>query len=129
MQQLSGTITPPPRPPGKDKIIVEGVRKSYGRRNEILALDGIDLVVKEGQFVCLVGPSGCGKSTLLRMMARLHHPTSGQVRITDTGRTHLAAMVFQNYSIFPWKAVRETSSCRCGRRGCRVRNARRARRG
>ncbi|HEY8532348.1 MAG TPA: ABC transporter ATP-binding protein [Micromonospora sp.] len=108
MQQLSGsTLTPSPRSVGKDKIIVEGVRKSYGRHNEVLALDGIDLVVKEGEFVCLVGPSGCGKSTLLRMMARLHYPTSGQVRLTDTGRTHLAAMVFQNYSIFPWKTVRE----------------------
>lgn len=108
MQQLPGTATASllPGQESDAKIIVEGVRKSYGRRNEILALDGIDLVVKEGEFVCLVGPSGCGKSTLLRMMAGLHHPTSGRIRLMDTKRTHLAAMVFQNYSIFPWKTVR-----------------------
>jgi NitT/TauT family transport system ATP-binding protein len=108
MTQLTNSSAAPlAYPASRGKIIVSGVRKSYGRRGEVLALNGIDLVVHEGEFVCLVGPSGCGKSTLLRMMARLHYPTAGEVRLVDNGRTHLAAMVFQNYSIFPWKTVRK----------------------
>src|SRR5690606_20851922 len=93
--------------PKRPKITVSGVTKFYGRQNEVTALKDVDLVINEGEFVCLVGPSGCGKSTLLRMFADLHYPSSGSVEITRTGDGHTAAMVFQNYSIFPWKTVEE----------------------
>ncbi len=93
--------------PKRPKITVSGVTKFYGRHNEVRALQDVDLVINEGEFVCLVGPSGCGKSTLLRMFADLHYPSEGTVEITRTGSGHTAAMVFQNYSIFPWKTVEE----------------------
>ncbi|PPL17194.1 ABC transporter ATP-binding protein [Microterricola pindariensis] len=93
-----------PRPP---KISVEAVTKLYGRKGEVRALENVDLEINEGEFVCLVGPSGCGKSTLLRMIADLHYPTSGSVKIQASGPGLTTAMVFQNYSIFPWKTVAE----------------------
>ena len=59
-------------------LLVEGVRKIFraGGR-EVLALDGIDLAVAPGEFVCLLGPSGCGKSTLLNAIAGFAPPTAG----------------------------------------------------
>lgn len=89
------------------KIAVKDVSKVYGRKNTVQALENVDLEIEEGQFVCLVGPSGCGKSTLLRMMANLHHPSSGTVELNTSKSTHGVAMVFQNYSIYPWKTVEE----------------------
>jgi NitT/TauT family transport system ATP-binding protein len=87
----------------------ERVRKvfSAGGR-EVVALDGIDLDVAPGEFVCLLGPSGCGKSTLLNAMAGFSPPTSG--RILAGGREVTApgperAMVFQEYALFPWMTV------------------------
>lgn len=104
--QYSGgtaTLTRDSRP----KIEVNSVSKVYGKKDGVRALDGVDLTIEDGQFVCLVGPSGCGKSTLLRMMATLHHPSSGEVKIHTNGSAHPVSMVFQNYSIFPWMTVEE----------------------
>jgi NitT/TauT family transport system ATP-binding protein len=89
------------------KIVVAGVSRDFsGRRSVVHALDDVDLVVEDGQFVCLVGPSGCGKSTLLRMMAGLLRPSRGyvEVRPRDAARPP-TAMVFQDYGIYPWKTV------------------------
>lgn len=75
------------------------------------AVDGIDLEVREGEFLVLVGPSGCGKTTLLRMLAGLETPTSGDVMIDGRVVTHLAprarniAMVFQSYALYPHLSV------------------------
>jgi nitrate ABC transporter ATP-binding subunit len=68
-------------------------------------LDGIDLAVNEGEFVCVIGHSGCGKSTLLDMVAGFRQPTEGAVRLeTQTiqapGPDRM--VVFQNYSLLPW---------------------------
>lgn len=89
------------------KISVEAVSKVYGRKDGVQALADVNLEIAEGEFVCLVGPSGCGKSTLLRMMAGLHRPSEGAVRLNTTGTGHPLSFVFQNYSIFPWKTVAE----------------------
>lgn len=89
------------------KIAVKNVSKVYGRKSTVKALEDVNLEIQEGQFVCLVGPSGCGKSTLLRMMASLHHPSSGTVELNISRASHGVAMVFQNYSIYPWKTVEE----------------------
>ncbi|ADU50607.1 ABC transporter related protein [Thermaerobacter marianensis DSM 12885] len=90
------------------KIRIRGLRKEFvaGRR-VIAALDGIDLEVAEGEFVCLVGPSGCGKTTLLRILAGLEKPTAGTIEVagSDPARP-LQAMVFQEQSVFPWMTVR-----------------------
>ncbi len=63
----------------------------------VRALDGVNLTVSRGEFVCIVGPSGCGKTTLLRILAGLSQPTEGTVQVL--GRT---AVVFQGQSLFPW---------------------------
>jgi bicarbonate transport system ATP-binding protein len=75
-----------------------------------IALKGIDLQIKKGEFVSLIGHSGCGKSTLLNMIAGLDLPTEGLVtlegkRITQPGPDRM--VVFQNYSLLPWRTVRE----------------------
>ncbi|MGE5658305.1 MAG: nitrate ABC transporter ATP-binding protein [Actinomycetota bacterium] len=75
-----------------------------------VALKGVDLEIKKGQFVSLIGHSGCGKSTLLNMIAGLDLPTEGLVtlegqRISKPGPDKM--VVFQNYSLLPWRTVRE----------------------
>ncbi|HBK66176.1 MAG TPA: bacitracin ABC transporter ATP-binding protein, partial [Cyanobacteria bacterium UBA11166] len=77
---------------------------------EYLALKGIDLQIKKGEFISLIGHSGCGKSTLLNMIAGLDLPTDGVVtlegqRINEPGPERM--VVFQNYSLLPWRTVRE----------------------
>lgn len=75
------------------------------------AVDGIDLVIDDGDFVVLLGPSGCGKTTLLRMIAGLLEPTSGSIRIDGVDVTGLLpkkrnlAMVFQSYALYPHLSV------------------------
>jgi NitT/TauT family transport system ATP-binding protein len=65
----------------------------------------LDVDIHDGEFVCLVGPSGCGKSTFLRMVAGLIRPSAGQIDIAIRGTGQPTAMVFQEYSIYPWKKV------------------------
>jgi bicarbonate transport system ATP-binding protein len=77
---------------------------------QYIALKGIDLQIKKGEFVSLIGHSGCGKSTLLNMIAGLDLPSEGIVtlegqRITRPGPDRM--VVFQNYSLLPWRTVRE----------------------
>ncbi len=78
--------------------------------NEVQALLGIDLDIKEGDFISLIGPSGCGKSTLLRLIADLLVPTAGEVKVF--GKTANQArldqdygMVFQHSGLFDWRDV------------------------
>jgi NitT/TauT family transport system ATP-binding protein len=90
-------------------IQVRGVRKVFsGGAGEVVALDGIDLDVAPGEFVCLLGPSGCGKSTLLNAVAGFSPPTSGTIVAGGrpvTGPGPDRAMVFQEYALFPWMTV------------------------
>ena len=79
-------------------VSLQGVGKVYGDgRRAVVALDGIDLRVAPGEFVCVVGASGCGKSTLLNLVAGLDRPTTGDVAVD--GRTGL---MFQEAALFPW---------------------------
>lgn len=77
------------------------------------ALQGIDLDVKNGEFLVLVGPSGCGKTTLLRIIAGLESPTSGTIKIEGKEVNKIPpkdrdlGMVFQNYALFPHLDVYE----------------------
>ncbi|GAB2987583.1 ABC transporter ATP-binding protein [Nocardioides montaniterrae] len=77
------------------------------------AVPGIDLDIKDGEFMVLVGPSGCGKSTTLRMLAGLEEVTGGSIRIGERDVTTLApkdrdiAMVFQSYALYPHMTVAE----------------------
>ena len=89
------------RPSRGGAVRIDAASKVFGRGNDrVAALDGIDLTVAPGEFVCLVGASGCGKSTLLNLIAGLDRPTSG--RVTSEGRTTL---MFQESALFPWLTV------------------------
>ena len=77
-------------------VALRGVSKSFGNGPKVL--DGIDLEVRPGEFLCLVGASGCGKSTLLSMVAGLEQPTAGKVHHHGNG----AALMFQESALFPW---------------------------
>jgi NitT/TauT family transport system ATP-binding protein len=78
-------------------VALDQVTKRYSGNNGILALDGISLQVRKGEFLTLVGASGCGKSTLLNLVSGLDQPSSGSVGVD--GR---AAFMFQDHALFPW---------------------------
>ena len=92
-------------------VRLEGVGKTYP--NGHVAAKGLDLEIRDGEFMVLVGPSGCGKSTALRMIAGLETPTSGLILIGDRDVTALPpqdrdiAMVFQTYALYPHMTVGE----------------------
>ncbi|MDV3123774.1 sn-glycerol-3-phosphate ABC transporter ATP-binding protein UgpC [Mycobacterium sp. 21AC1] len=77
----------------------------------VVALNGLNLSMSDGEFLILVGPSGCGKSTALRLLAGLDKPTSGEIKIGGTTVNALGpgerdiAMVFQNYALYPHMSV------------------------
>lgn len=74
------------------------------------ALKNIDLEINKGEFICVIGPSGCGKSTLLGALEGLLEPSSGRVVINGNeihGPGPERAVVFQNYSLFPWMSARK----------------------
>ena len=76
--------------------------------SSITAIDGINLSIEPGSLTCIVGATGCGKTTLLRIIAGLENPTSGSVLVGDepiNGSRADVAMMFQQYSLFPWRNV------------------------
>ena len=85
-------------------VILKDIVKSYGKTEVV---HGVNLNVADKEFVVLVGPSGCGKSTVLRMIAGLEDITSGTIEINDrvvndvAPKDRDAAMVFQNYALYP----------------------------
>ena len=93
-------------------IILEGVQKNYGR-GAAPAVVGLDLEIRDGEFMCLLGPSGCGKTTTLRMISGLEHPTGGRIRIGDRVVDSVPegifvppekrdlGLVFQSYALWP----------------------------
>jgi NitT/TauT family transport system ATP-binding protein len=84
---------------GNAAVRLIGVGKTFGHgASSVTALDGVDLAVAPGQFVCLLGASGCGKTTLLNLVAGLDAPTAGRIELT-TGRP---AVVFQEAALMPW---------------------------
>jgi multiple sugar transport system ATP-binding protein len=89
-------------------ITIHQLTKHFGTTQVIR---GIDLEIRDGEFVALVGPSGCGKSTLLRMIAGLEQVTGGEIRVDGKAINDVApkdrniAMVFQNYALYPHMTV------------------------
>ncbi len=92
------------------QVITKSLKKMFG---EVAAVDGVDLEVKEGEFMVFLGPSGCGKTTMLRMIAGLEKPTSGDIIIGNRvvnglpPRARGIAMVFQGYGLYPHLKVRD----------------------
>ncbi|TSA18049.1 MAG: ABC transporter ATP-binding protein [Nitrosopumilales archaeon] len=91
------------------KLQAKNIVKHFDHNgNSVLALDGINLNVEEGDFICIVGPSGCGKSTFLNIVAGLETPDSGEIllngnKISTPGPDR--TMVFQEGALFPWLKV------------------------
>ena len=89
-------------------VATHEIRKKFG---DVVAVDGISLEARDGEFMVLLGPSGCGKTTLLRIIAGLEKPTSGQVLIDGEvvndmpPRARGVAMVFQSYGLYPHLTV------------------------
>ena len=94
-------------------VELRGIEKRFG---DFVAVTGINLSIKKGEFFSLLGPSGCGKTTLLRMIAGLDFPTAGEVLITGKNvegtPAHLRPVntVFQSYALFPHMTVRDNIS-------------------
>jgi NitT/TauT family transport system ATP-binding protein len=93
-------------------IALENVTKSYLQPNgqTISILDAISLEIPTGEIVALLGPSGSGKSTLMRMIAGLIPPSTGQIKYHQrplVGLNPGAAIIFQNFALYPWLTVLE----------------------
>ena len=91
-------------------IKLESVSRSFQRADgtTVNAVDAVDLMFPEGEFVCIIGPSGCGKTTLLQMIAGLQEPSSGTISSGGrplTGPGPDRGVVFQKDSVFPWMRV------------------------
>jgi len=93
------------------KIQLQNVSFAYDNRNtETAVIQGVNLSVREGEFVSIIGPSGCGKSTLLTLLAGLNFPSGGRLLLDGreiTGAGLDRGMVFQHYSLFPWMTARK----------------------
>jgi NitT/TauT family transport system ATP-binding protein len=88
---------------------IEGLGKSFpSNKGRQTVLEGIDLSVRQREFVTIIGASGCGKSTLLRLVSGLEEPSSGRMLMQGQpieGPGPDRGMVFQSYSLFPWHTV------------------------
>lgn len=103
----------------KENTIVEtrDLTKVYGDGTEVRALDGVNLIVREGEFLTVMGPSGSGKSTLLHLIGALDRPTSGQVIVQgqdlaqvhdlDRFRSRTVGFIFQLHNLIPTLTARE----------------------
>jgi NitT/TauT family transport system ATP-binding protein len=93
------------------KLQIRNLSKVYRTDDhDVMAIDEINLAIRNKEFATILGPSGCGKSTLLRIVAGLMKPTHGMVRLDGTairGPGRDRGMVFQSYTLFPWLTVME----------------------
>ncbi len=93
------------------KIEIDHLTFIYKHQNLCnLALHNLNFTVEEGEFVCIIGHSGCGKTTLLNVLAGLLTPNTGSVLINGkpiSGTGTDRAVVFQDYSLFPWMTVHQ----------------------
>ena len=91
------------------QISLQGITKVYGQ--DVLAVDNVDLEIRDGEFMVLLGPSGCGKSTTLRMIAGLEEVSGGELMIDGKRMNEVdpadrdLAIVFQNYALYPHMTV------------------------
>jgi multiple sugar transport system ATP-binding protein len=96
-------------------VTLSGIRKRYGEHGDDSAevIKGVDLDIRDGEFMVFVGPSGCGKSTMMRMIAGLEDITAGELRIGNRVANDVppaqrgVAMVFQSYALYPHMTVAE----------------------
>tara|TARA_B100001057_G_scaffold296537_1_gene296763 strand:- start:382 stop:1200 length:819 start_codon:yes stop_codon:yes gene_type:complete len=95
----------------KGKVVIDNISISYFSRNKkVYALRDISTTINPGEFLCLLGPSGCGKSSLLNGIAGFVNPSKGKFYLDNKkimGPSPEMGMVFQQYSLYPWKTVKE----------------------
>ena len=113
MTNLSSGASPASATPAKDDrdvvLSVREVSKVFRRGGRsVTALEGVDLVARDGEFVVVIGPSGCGKSTLLHMLGGFETATTGELTVAgkpvrQPGRDR--GMVFQKATLFPWWTI------------------------
>lgn len=107
----SPSPSPTPGLSSESFLVFDNLSKVYPTpTGDYIVLEGINLTIQEGEFVCVIGHSGCGKSTLLDMVAGFRQPTQGQVRlqrepIQAPGPDRM--VVFQNYALLPWLTAYE----------------------
>src|SRR3954452_7207873 len=93
---------------GTPDVRLLGVRKTYG---DVVAVEGVDIEVRQGEFFTMLGPSGSGKTTCLRLIAGFERPDRGRVELAGTDVTGLPPnerdvnTVFQDYALFPHMSV------------------------
>lgn len=91
-------------------VRIDDVSRSFGA---VVAVDGVTLEIREGEFFSLLGPSGCGKTTLMRMLAGFEHPDTGRIYLQGEDVTarppnkRAVNLVFQSYELFPHMTVFE----------------------
>ena len=92
------------------KVEFSGIRKQWG---DVVAVEEMDLVIEDGEFVAVLGPSGCGKSTTLFMLAGIYAPSAGDMRFDGAlvneveSKDRNVGIVFQSYALYPHMSVRE----------------------
>ena len=99
----SDAMPVPPGGAGADLLCLRGVGKVFS--NGVTALSGVDMAIREGDFVSLLGPSGGGKSTALRLIAGLSTPTSGAIERPGAAGNDTVGFVFQEPTLLPWASV------------------------
>ncbi|WP_441797886.1 ABC transporter ATP-binding protein [Leifsonia sp. RAF41] len=85
----------------RSAVTLTGVSKRFGAAAPVV-LDGVDLRIADGEFLCLLGASGCGKSTILNLIAGLEQPTAGEIAVPSGA----VAMMFQDAALLPWLTAR-----------------------
>lgn len=93
--------------------------KAHGRT--LMALERVNFVIPEGEFLCLIGPSGCGKSTLLNILAGLEMPSAGEVVVDGKpirGPDPSRVLIFQDTALFPWLNVQANVEFGLRMQGC-----------
>lgn len=95
-----------------DVFGIRGLSKVFGDEQPYIALDGVDLTVADGEFLCLLGASGCGKSTLLNLMAGFDQPTSGELlyrgrKIRGPGKERVVFFQDAGAALLPWQTVQQ----------------------
>ncbi|MDD1723506.1 MAG: ABC transporter ATP-binding protein [Methanospirillum sp.] len=91
-------------------VEIRGITREFARDDgeQVIALSDVSLSIADDEFTSFVGPSGCGKTTLLRIIAGLDKASAGEIRVDGsliTSPDQKVGMVFQEYSLFPWRNV------------------------